>query len=67
MEPEIFRNNDVGFDSTSLGNAYPPYKSSRIVHLEAHKESEVVVLRDSEEKNADELNIGLSSTSTFVG
>ena len=67
MEPVIFRNNDVGFDSTYLGNACPPFKACRLVHSEAHKESEVVVLRDSEEKNADELNIGFSSTSTFVG
>ena len=67
MEPRIFRNNDDGFDSTSLGNACPPCKSGRLAHSEAHKESEVAVLSDSEEENGDELNIGLSATSAFVG
>ena len=67
MEPRIFRNNDAGFDSTSLGNACPPYKSSRLVHSEAHKESKVVFLSDSEEENGGELNIVLLATSTFVG
>ena len=67
MEPRIFRNNDVGFDYTYLGNSCPPCKSGRLVHSEAHKESEVVVLSDSEEENGDELNIGSSATSTFVG
>ena len=61
------RNNDAGSDSTSLGNVCPPCKSGRLVHSEAHKESEVVVLSDSEEDNGDELNIGSSATSTFVG
>ena len=62
MEPGIFRNNDAGFDSTYLGNACPPCKYGRLVHSEAHKESKVVVLSDSEEENGDELNIGLSGT-----
>ena len=67
MEPGIFRNNDAGFDSTSLGNACPPCKSGRLAYSEAHKESEVAVLSDSEEENGDEQNIGSSATSTFVG
>ena len=67
MEPGFFRNNDAGFDSTSLGNACPPCKYSRLVHSKAHKESKVIVLCDSEEENGDELNIGSSATSTFVG
>jgi hypothetical protein len=64
---EFSENNDADFDSTSLGNACPPCKSSRLVHSQAHKESEVVVLSDSEEENGDELNIGSSATSAFVG
>ena len=67
MEPGIFRNNDVVFDSTYLGNACPPFIFGRLAHLEAHKEFEVVVLSDSEEENGDELNIGSLDTSTFVG
>lgn len=64
---EFSENNDADFDSTSLGNACPPCKSGRLVHSQAHKESEVVVLSDSEEENGDELNIGSSATSAFVG
>ena len=67
MEPGIFKNNDASLDSTSLGNSFPPCKSGRLLHSEAHKESEVAVLSDSEEENGDELNIGSSATSTFVG
>ena len=57
-----FDNNDAGFDSTYLGNSCPPCKSGRLFHSESHKESEVVVLSDSEEENGDELNIGSLAT-----
>ena len=67
MEPGIFRNNDAGFDFTDLGNVCPPCKSGKLIHSKTHKEYEIVVLSDSEEENGDELNIGSSATSTFVG
>lgn len=64
---EFSENNDADFDSTSFGNACPPCKSSRLVHSQVHKDSEVVVLSDSDEENGNELNIGSSATSAFVG
>lgn len=60
-------NNNAGFDSPLLGCNQTLQTTATHVSSEVPKNSEVIVLSDSEEENADDVNIGSSTVSAFAG
>lgn len=62
-----FSANDAGFDSPFLGCNQTLQTTANHVGTELAKNSEVIVLSDSEEENPDDVNIGSSTVSAFAG
>jgi len=64
---DLSANNGSGFDSPFLGCNQTLQTTAKHVGSELPKNSEVIVLSDSEEENADDVNIGSSTVSAFAG